>query len=463
MAFRSRPLPTATTLLPAAGLLLAAGLLAGCGPASSENASSGDDPGAAASDTTAGHGSDPARVETGAQVWAAEDFRRLRASGDSTTRVGVITNHTALLEPSAADTTHLIDALDAAEGIEVGALFGPEHGLRGTASAGEEISAGGTDEATGAPVFSLYDDSRRPTQEELDGLDALVYDIQDVGARFYTYITTMGRSMQAAAEAGMPFYVLDRPDPLGGQYLGGFVLNEARQSFVGKYPVPMAYGLTPGELARMIKGEAWLSGLGDLDLRVAELRGWERGMTWQETGLPWIAPSPNIPDPPTAHIYAGAVLFEATSASEGRGTPHPFKLIGAPWTDGRALADTLSARNLQGGRFEAAQFTPQPREGAGDPKRAGQPLQGIRYEITDVAAFRPVEAGIHVLHAFYQQAQRQGVTDFIDRPEWLAKLAGTDRLLERLQGGARPPAIIAAWREDVDAFRERRQPYLLYE
>jgi uncharacterized protein YbbC (DUF1343 family) len=451
-------------LLPSLLLLLPAGLVAaGCGNAPSPPGSTG------ARDTTATATDDDAPVQTGAERWAADGFQRLRRArgGDRPTRVGIITNHTALIPPTdsaAADsTTHLIDALDAADGIEVGALFGPEHGLRGTASAGQEV-ADGTDEATGAPVFSLYGDSRKPSQEELDGLDALVYDIQDVGARFYTYVTTMGLSMQAAAEAGIPFYVMDRPDPLGGEYLGGFVLNDEQRSFVGKYPVPMAYGMTPGELARMIEGEAWLSGLDGLRLRVAELGGWTRGMTWQETGLDWTAPSPNIPGPATAQVYAGAVLFEATRASEGRGTDVPFRLIGTPWADGAALADTLRARDLPGVRFEAAQFTPTSREGARDPKLAGQQLQGIRQEVTDAAAFRPVETGIHVLHAFHQQAGRNGTQDgFIDRPGWLAKLAGTAALGRMLQRGARPPAIIAAWREDLRAFRERRQPYLLYE
>jgi uncharacterized protein YbbC (DUF1343 family) len=460
----SRPFTSRRFSLPLAGVLLAGVLLvvftaAGCGPASSS--------GGAGRDTTAAE-EDNGGVQTGAQAWAADGFARLR-TGDDTTRVGVITNHTALLSDStsadstsADSATHLIDALDRAEGIEVGALFGPEHGLRGTASAGQKVSDG-TDETTGAPVFSLYGDDRKPSQEALEGLDALVYDIQDVGARFYTYVTTMGLSMQAAAEAGLPFYVLDRPDPLGGAYVGGFVLDEAQQSFVGKYPVPMAYGMTPGEMARMIQGESWLEGLDSLRLDVAELRGWERGMTWRETGLDWIAPSPNIPDPATALVYAGAVLFEATSASEGRGTDAPFKLLGAPWADGQALADTLDARGLPGVQFSAAQFTPQPREGAQNPKLAGQQLQGIRYEVTDAEAFRPVEAGIHVLHAFYQQAQRQGVENFIDRPEWLATLAGTERLGQMLRSGARPDEIIAAWRGGVEAFRGRRQSYLLYE
>ena len=447
--------------------LLMTGLVAaGCGNAAS---SSGAPVGT--SDTSAAPGNaasgNAAPVRTGAQRWAAEDFRRLRhARRGDTTRVGVITNHTARVAPSPArgadSTAHLIDVLGRAPGIEVSALFGPEHGLRGTASAGQSVTDG-TDEATGAPVFSLYGEDRKPTPEQLDDLDALVYDIQDVGARFYTYVTTMGLSMQAAAEAGLPFYVFDRPDPLGGRYLGGFVLDEAQRSFVGKYPVPAVYGMTPGELARMIKGEAWLDGLGDLQLRVAELGGWERGTTWQDTGLPWTAPSPNIPDPATAQVYAGAVLFEATRASEGRGTDAPFKLLGAPWADGQALADTLSARDLPGVRFEAARFTPTPREGARDPKHAGQRLWGIRQVVTNAEAFRPVETGIHVLHAFYRQAEREGVENFIDRPGWLARLAGTERLGRMLGEGARPPAIIEAWRESVQAFRERRQPYLLYE
>ena len=393
-----------------------------------------------------------ADVRTGAQRLAAEGFNQLRGR-----RVGLIVNHTALV-----DSVHLIDAVHAATDVEVGALFGPEHGLRGEDEAGETVEDG-RDVRTGAPVHSLYGATRKPTPQMLQGLDALVFDIQDVGARFYTYVSTMGLAMQAAAEAGIPFVVLDRPNPLGGRYASGFVLEPEHASFVGAYPIPVAHGLTAGELARMIQGEGMLDGLEDLQLEIVPMEGWTRATRWPETGLPWIAPSPNIPDWETAFVYAGACFFEAASASEGRGTRQPFKLLGAPWTDADALADTLNGRDLPGVRFEPAAFTPTSIEGmASNPKLEGEGLQGIRYVVEDAAAFRPVETGIHVLHTFYEQAQRKGIRDFIARPDWLTTLAGTERLGELLGAGAAPEAIIAAWEEEVAAFEERRTSYLLY-
>lgn len=391
-------------------------------------------------------------VKTGAQVLTEEGFRRLQGR-----RVGLIVNHTALV-----DSVHLIDAVHEAADVEVGAIFGPEHGLRGTADAGELVEDG-RDVRTGAPVYSLYGQTRKPTPEMLRGLDALLFDVQDVGARFYTYISTMGLAMQAAAEAGIPLIVLDRPNPLGGTYVSGFVLEPEHRSFVGAYPIPVAHGLTAGELARMIQGETMLDGLEDLRLEVVAMEGWRRAQRWTSGDLPWIRPSPNIPDAETALVYAGACFFEATSASEGRGTHHPFKLLGAPWANAEALAGTLNARGLPGVRFEPAQFTPRSIEGmSSQPKLEGEPLEGIRYLIEDAEAFRPVEAGIHVLHAFYQAAQRSSREDFISRPEWLAKLAGTERLGEMLRAGAAPEAIIAAWQEEVETFERQRAPYLLY-
>ncbi len=391
-------------------------------------------------------------VLTGAQVLAGEDFERLRSK-----RVGFIVNHTALV-----DSVHLIDVAARSPHIKVAALFGPEHGLRGQADAGERIE-NGRDEQTGAPVFSLYGKTLKPTPEMLQGVDALVFDIQDIGARFYTYISTMGLAMQAAAEAEIPFVVLDRPNPLGGNYVSGFVLDPEYRSFVGQYSIPIAHGMTVGELARMIQGEQMLSGLENLQLEVVQMQNWTRDMLWPSTGLPWLAPSPNIPDFETALIYPGACFFEATSASEGRGTRDPFKLLGAPWVNATTLADTLNRRNLPGVRFEAAQFTPQSITGmSSDPKLKGQRLEGIRYVVVNPERFRPVEAGIHVLHAFSQQATRQGKADFISRPEWLAKLAGVGRFYDMLASGAQPETIISSWKNEVQAFEDQRKPYLLY-
>lgn len=439
---RDRPVPrlfgSAARVLLAALLVLGTG--AGCGAPSDP---SQETPAAASAERI---------VTTGAQELAREDFARFEGQ-----RVGLVVNHTARI-----DSAHLIDRMHAAPGVTVGALFGPEHGLRGTADAGEEV-ADGRDERTGAPVYSLYGETRKPTPAMLEDLDALVFDIQDIGARFYTYISTMGLAMQAAAEAGLPFYVLDRPNPLGGDYVSGFVLEDGLESFVGRYPIPVAHGLTVGELAQMIQGEGLMDGLEDLDLRVVLMTGWTRATPWSDTGLPWVAPSPNIPRVETALVYPGTCFFEATAASEGRGTRDPFVLVGAPWADGQALADTLNARALPGVRFEAASFTPRSIEGmSSSPKLEGTAVEGVRHVVTDAGAYRPVEAGVHVLHAFYQQSLAHGA-ELVSRPEWMDKLAGTPRLRRMLTDGARPEAIAAAWQDEVSAFRERRQPYLLYD
>lgn len=393
--------------------------------------------------------SDTTGVRSGADVLAANGARHLQGQ-----RVGLIVNQT-----SRADTSHLIDVVDRAPDVELKALFAPEHGLEGRADAGETIE-GGRDPKTGAPIYSLYGSSRQPPPEALDSLDVLVFDIQDIGARFYTYISTMGRAMQAAARQDVPFLVLDRPNPLGGERVAGFVLDPEHRSFVGEYPIPIQHGMTVGELARMVQGESWLDDLDGLELDVVPVEGWSRSEQWSETGLSWTPPSPNIPDFQTALIYPGAVFFEATAASEGRGTPDPFTLVGAPWADAPALADTLNARGLPGVRFESVQFTPTSRPGASAPKLEGKTLHGIRHVITDRTAYRSVATGVHVLHAFYHHAPSK--SDFLSRPDWLVKLAGTEKLRDMLRAGKRPAAIVEAWQDEVQSFRTQREPYLLY-
>lgn len=389
-------------------------------------------------------------VTTGAERLARTAFEPLAGR-----RVGLIVNHTARV-----DTVHLVDLLHEEPSVELVALFGPEHGIRGRADAGEAVPDG-RDERTGVPIYSLYGAGRTPAPEMLDGLDALVFDIQDVGARFYTYISTMGRAMQAAAAHDVSFYVLDRPNPLGGTYVSGFVLEPEHTSFVGQYPIPVAHGMTVGELARMIRGEGLLPGMEDLDLHVVPMQGWRRAMRWPQTGLPWTAPSPNLPTVEAALVYAGTCFVEATAASEGRGTRTPFTLIGAPWADGRALAGTLRARSLPGVRFEEARFTPRAIEGmSSHPKLEGTALDGVRIHVTDVEAIRPVELGIHVLHALHGQAP--DTVAFFDRG-WLAQLAGTERLHAMLADSAAPDAIAETWQDEVETFREHRTPYLLYE
>ena len=389
-------------------------------------------------------------VSTGAAVLAASDFEDFRGQ-----RVGVIVNHT-----SRVGEQHLVSLMHAAPEVTVGAIFGPEHGWRGTEEAGISVKDG-RDTETGAPVYSLYGEHRKPAPAMLEGLDVLVFDIQDVGARFYTYISTMGLAMQAAAEAGLPFVVLDRPNPLSGAYVSGFMLEEEHTSFVGQYAIPIAHGMTVGELAQMIKGEALLPGLSTLDLRVAAMDGYERTMQWPDTELPWVQTSPNVPDFETALVYPGTCLFESTSASEGRGTNAPFLLVGAPWADGNALESVLNGAQLPGVRFAAAEFSPEPMPGKDmNPKQKGIILEGVRIAVTDRSSYLPVETGIHVLHAFYQAApDKEG---FLSRPQWLEKLSGTGRLLVMLQAGNAPGAIISAWQEEVAAFREARATYLQY-
>ena len=394
--------------------------------------------------------SGPEAAKTGAQVLHETEYRVLAGK-----RVGLIANHTARVGEE-----HLTNLIDRAEQVELVAIFGPEHGLRGTEEDGAEI-VDGSDDQTGVPVYSLYGDTRRPTARMLHGIDILVFDIQDVGARFYTFISTMGLAMQAAAENDIPFLVLDRPNPIGGQYVSGYVLEPEHASFVGQYPIPIAHGMTTGELARMIVGEAMLPGLANLELDVIAMEGWERSMLWPDTRLPWVDTSPNIMGFETALVYPGTCFFEATAASEGRGTQTPFLLLGAPWVDARALASTLNEYGLPGVRFEPDTFVPRPIAGKDSrPKLQGQVLGAVRIVVTDPRTFEPVETGVHVLHTFYHMAPQADA--FLARPEWLARLAGTTRLAALLQEGAPPSEITRGWQSELATFRARRTRYLLY-
>jgi len=391
-------------------------------------------------------------VKTGAEVLVEQDFGFLKGKN-----VGIITNHTAT-----AGGRHIADVLHEADEVTVVALFGPEHGIRGDARGRIEFEV---DERTGLPVHSLYGDVRRPTPEMLEGLDVIVFDIQDIGPRFYTYISTMGMAMEAAAEAGISFMVLDRPNPLGGELVEGFVREEGFESFVGYFPVPVTHGLTIGELALMAKEEGMLDGTDDLDLHIVKMENWNRKLLWPDLNLDWSVPSPNIPDFETALVYPGGCFFEGTTISEGRGTMEPFILIGAPWADSAVLAENLNARNLPGLRFEPVTFTPESitfRGMAANPKLLGVELQGVRHVITDAYAVRPVETGVHLLHAFYQQAPDEAKGEFF-RKGTLDRLAGTDRLHDMLVAGASPTEIIASWADELHHYDVMRRRYHLYE
>jgi uncharacterized protein YbbC (DUF1343 family) len=393
----------------------------------------------------------PRTVMTGAAILAADGFALLAGL-----RVGLIANHTSLVGDA-----RLVDLLAARPDVELVAIFAPEHGVTGTADAGELIGDE-IDPLAGVPIFSLYGETTKPTPEMLAGLDVLVYDLQDVGTRFYTYISTMGLAMEAAAAADVAFVVLDRPNPIGGDMVAGFVREPSQESFIGQYPVPSTYGLTAGELALAILGEGWMTGLSELDLTVVEMDGWRRSDRWPDTGIEWVAPSPGLPNYASAAAYPGTVLFEATSISYGTGTREPFAVIGAPWADGAELVADLDARSLPGVRFEEVRFTPTALAISPTPPLEGEPLEGVRVVVTEPATFDPVASGIHLLEAFQTQAGAAGIGSIIDRGETFDLLAGTPEVRDLLDNGATASEVVAAWGEGVAEFSALRDRYLLY-
>jgi uncharacterized protein YbbC (DUF1343 family) len=389
---------------------------------------------------------------TGADLLVASGFAALAGK-----RVGLITNQTGLVGGE-----HLADLLSKAPGLKLAAIFAPEHGFRGKAEAGASVR-GGVDAKTGVPIFSLYGATRKPTQVMLRNVDVLVFDIQDVGARFYTYISTMGLAMQAAAAARIPFVVLDRPNPLGGEYVSGFVLEPSLRSFVGQYPIPIVHGLTVGELARMIKGEGWLEGLGALELSVVEMQGWRRSMRWPQTERAWVATSPNISTFESALVYPGIGIVGEAEVSEGRGTPTPFSLFAAPWLDAARTAARLNALGLPGVTFQKTSFTPRSIPGiASHPRFEGTRLDGVRVTVTDVTLVEPLEIGMHALAAIAAAARAKGVTPLFANLKMLHAIAGTRRLLRMLDSGSDGSAIIAAWQSEVAQFKALRGRYLTY-
>jgi uncharacterized protein YbbC (DUF1343 family) len=394
----------------------------------------------------------PIPVQTGAGRLAEDNFAILRGK-----RIGLLTNHTGRV-----GTRRLIDLMASARGVTLAAILTPEHGLTGTAEAGAKVG-GGADPATGIPIHSLYGTAYKPTPAMLANFDILVFDMQDIGARFYTYISTMGLAMQAAAAARLPFVVLDRPNPLGGNYVSGFVLEKPFASFVGRYEIPLAHGMTIGELARMIQGARLLPGLDNLGLDVVSMQGWRRDMLWPATGLDWIATSPNIPTFETALAYAGTGLFEATVASEGRGTDAPFLLLGHPEISTRAILERVPGDSLPGIRLTAARATPRIIRGvATSPRFRERDIPAIRLGITDALAYRPVETAVHLLVAFNAALRAKSVPGLVTDALTFDRLAGSDRLRLALERRDRATDIIASWQQEAERFASRRAPFLVY-
>lgn len=359
-------------------------------------------------------------------------------------RVGLITNHTG----RDRNGTSTIDLLAGSSRMRLVALFAPEHGIRGTAAEGELVSSS-LDERSGLPIHSLYGETRKPTPEMLEGIEALVFDIQDVGARQYTYVYTMAYGMQAAAEKGIPFVVLDRANPVTGTRVDGNILDPAFSTFVGMYPIASRHGMTAGELARLFNQEF---GFGT-DLTVVPVEGWRREMWWDEAGLEWIAPSPALPTLESAIHYPGTVYLEGTNLSEGRRTEHPFQQTGAPWLRAAEVAEQMNAMRLPGVRFEAVEFSVRPAAA----KYGGQRLPGVRLILTDRASYRPLDAVFHLISTI----RRIHPQEFEWIPSHFDRLAGTDRLRRAIEEGTLP-ALLQEWEREAERFRQQRAPYLLY-
>jgi uncharacterized protein YbbC (DUF1343 family) len=327
--------------------------------------------------------------------------------------------------------------------VKVRAIFSPEHGLSGKL---DEKIASGRDDLTGLPVYSLYGKVMRPTAGMLKGLDALVYDIQDVGARYYTYITTMAYAMEAAAAAGLDFYVLDRPDPLTAASVQGPVLDPDLHSFIGYYPLPVRYGMTPGELARLFNRERHIGAR----LQVVKMEGYQRGAWFDETGLPWVNPSPNIRNLAQAILYAGVGLVESANVSVGRGTAMPFEVVGAPWISSTRLARYLNLRQIPGVAVEPVTFVP-----SASPFR-GQRCEGVRLRLEDRASLDAPALGIELaaaLHHLYPGKFQ------IDRT---LSMIGARRVLQDIKNGKDPREIKQRWQAGLETFRRVRAKYLLY-
>lgn len=368
-------------------------------------------------------------------------------------RIGLIANPTAVTR----DLTHAALALLETRAFRLAALFGPEHGIWADAQDLAKVEDS-RDAKTGLPVFSLYGRTRKPTAEMLSGVDALVFDIQDVGSRYYTFVYTMLHAMEACAAHGRALVVLDRPNPIGGASVDGNVLDVAFRSFVGLHPLATRHGMTVGELALMFKDERRL----DLDLRVVKMKGWRRAMSFEDTGLPWVMPSPNMPTVDTAYAYPGGCLIEGTNLSEGRGTTRPFELVGAPWLDAWALAEAMNRERLPGVRFRAAFFTPTFQ------KHAGQLCAGVGVHVTDRRRFPAFLAYLLLIEKARQQdprrfAWRQPPYEYEHVKLPIDILCGTDRVRLAIDKGEPVRSLLPQWQKDLAAFRKRRAKYLLYD
>jgi uncharacterized protein YbbC (DUF1343 family) len=376
------------------------------------------------------------RVSNGIDVLVKENFARLKGR-----KVGLVTNHTG----RDLDGRATIDLLHKADGVKLVALFSPEHGIRGAL---DEKVSDGKDEKTGLPVYSLYGPRRKPTKELLEGIDTLVYDIQDIGCRFYTYISTLGLILEAGAENKIKVVVLDRPNPIGGVAVAGPVrAADAESSFVAWHTLPLRHGLTVGELAGMFEGERKI----DVDLEVVKIDGWRRSDFYDKTLLTWVNPSPNMRSLTQALVYPGIGLLETTNLSVGRGTDQPFEWIGAPWLDGRRLAAALAERKLPGVRFVPVSRTPV------SSVHAKKECGGVQIIVDDWAAFEPVRTGLSIAVELRRLYPNEWSIERFDR------LLVHPATFNGVKAGKSAEELESAWQAGLNEFKARRQKYLFYE
>jgi len=388
------------------------------------------------------------RVESGLEVLLDRHLPWLRGR-----RLGLLAHQASVTR----DLAHAAQLLRDLRGVRLARLFAPEHGLWGAAQDHAPV-ASTRDQVTGLEVWSLYGERRAPTPETLAGLDALVVDLQDIGARYYTFVWTLALAMRECARAGVRVIVLDRPNPLGGDRVEGNLPDPAFASFVGLYPLPARHGFTIGELARRFVLEEGIR----CDLTVARMRGWRRAMLWEDTGLPWVPPSPNMPTPDTARVYPGGCLIEGTNLSEGRGTTRPFEWIGAPYLDGHRYAAALDAMSLPGVRFRPARFIPTFH------KWAGEVCGGVQIHVTDRRRFRPFRTGIAAIAVARRLAPaefrwKEPPYEFEHKRLPIDILFGTDRIRTQIEGGTDLPVIEATWRTALPLYTRRRRAFMIYD
>ncbi|NOR22608.1 MAG: DUF1343 domain-containing protein [Candidatus Aminicenantes bacterium] len=384
------------------------------------------------------------RVELGNEIFVKNFSSELQGKS-----LGLVINHSSVLPQGRSLVQALLE-----KGQKIQAIFSPEHGFSGTVEAGTEVK---DSQLKDIRIYSLYEKNKKPTPEQTRGIDAFVYDIQDVGIRFYTYITTLKYVLEAAAEAQIPVYVLDRPNPTGGDIIEGPLLRPEYESFIGALPIPVRYGLTPGELAMMMKGEGWVPR--EFDLHVIRMKNWRRNYFWEDTGLPWIPPSPNIPTPETAIIYPASSVLGTMKLNEGRGTPYPFLQFGAPWLNASSLIKELNGGERFGIELEAVYYTPRSLPGkALHPLYKNKMCHGIRVRILQKEKFFSLRFAYAIIKALKNQKQYKLAAP----PRYLNMIFGSNLLSHYIEGKISYEKLVSQVEEEEKLFRQRRLKYLLY-